>query len=130
MIVPGFYKDVAPPALLPRGHKAGLLSQLARQGLSWGFPVWLASQDADKFLTQGTRELRVTSDECRIERKYSSFGIRQSSFRGSPSVSAASCKPPAWPGSFGRMEGGRSPKSEVRVLRSVCGWLALVLCPE
>jgi len=34
-------------------HKAGLLSQLARQGRSWGFPVWLASQDANKFLTEG-----------------------------------------------------------------------------
>lgn len=39
--------------LLPKEHKAGLLSQLARQGRSWGFPVWLASQDADKFLTEG-----------------------------------------------------------------------------
>ncbi len=42
--------------LLPKEHKAGLLSQLARQGRSWGFPVWLASQDADKFLTTGTNE--------------------------------------------------------------------------
>ncbi len=32
------------------------LSSLARQGRSWGFPVWLASQDADKFLTEGTNE--------------------------------------------------------------------------
>ena len=39
--------------LLPKEHKAGLLSQLARQGRSWGFPVWLASQDADKFVTGG-----------------------------------------------------------------------------
>lgn len=39
--------------LLPKEHKAGLLSQLARQGRSWGFPVWLASQDADKFVTAG-----------------------------------------------------------------------------
>jgi hypothetical protein len=42
--------------LLPKENKAGLLSQLARQGRSWGFPVWLASQDADKFLTTGTNE--------------------------------------------------------------------------
>jgi hypothetical protein len=49
---PEFYKDVVPTALLPKEHRAGLLSQLARQG----FPVWLASQDADKFLTQGTNE--------------------------------------------------------------------------
>ena len=40
--------------LLPKEHKAGLLSQLARQGRSWGFPVWLASQDADKFVTEGS----------------------------------------------------------------------------
>ena len=39
--------------LLPKEKRAGLLSQLARQGRSWGFPVWLASQDADKFLTEG-----------------------------------------------------------------------------
>ncbi len=42
--------------LLPKESKAGLLSLLARQGRSWGFPVWLASQDADKFLTTGTKE--------------------------------------------------------------------------
>lgn len=42
--------------LLPKEHKAGLLSQLARQGRSWGFPLWLASQDADKFLTTGMNE--------------------------------------------------------------------------
>ncbi|MCI0721394.1 MAG: type IV secretory system conjugative DNA transfer family protein [Acidobacteria bacterium] len=42
--------------LLPKEHKAGLLTALARQGRSWGFPVWLASQDADKFLTTGTNE--------------------------------------------------------------------------
>lgn len=42
--------------LLPKESKAGLLSALARQGRSWGFPVWLASQDADKFLTTGTNE--------------------------------------------------------------------------
>ena len=42
--------------LLPKESKAGLLSTLARQGRSWGFPVWLASQDADKFLTSGANE--------------------------------------------------------------------------
>jgi DNA sulfur modification protein DndE len=42
--------------LLPKERKAGLLSSLARQGRSWGFPVWLASQDADKFLTTGNNE--------------------------------------------------------------------------
>lgn len=109
--------------LLPKEHKASLLSQLARQGRSWGFPVWLASQDADKFLTQGTKELRVTSDECRIEWMYSSFGIRHSSFRGPRPAIAASCKPPAPPGNSGRMAGSRGevrrPKSEGR------SWLAL-----
>jgi hypothetical protein len=39
--------------LLPKEGKAGLLGLLARQGRSWGFPVWLASQDADAFLTRG-----------------------------------------------------------------------------
>lgn len=39
--------------LLPKESKAGLLSSLARQGRSWGFPVWLASQDADAFVTTG-----------------------------------------------------------------------------
>jgi DNA sulfur modification protein DndE len=39
--------------LLPKEGKAGLLGSLARQGRSWGFPVWLASQDADAFLTKG-----------------------------------------------------------------------------
>ncbi len=42
--------------LLPKESKAGLLQSLARQGRSWGFPVWLASQDADKFLTTGANE--------------------------------------------------------------------------
>lgn len=42
--------------LLPKESKAGLISSLARQGRSWGFPVWLASQDADKFLSSGTLE--------------------------------------------------------------------------
>lgn len=39
--------------LLPKEGKSGLLGSLARQGRSWGFPVWLASQDADAFLTTG-----------------------------------------------------------------------------
>jgi len=39
--------------LLPKEGKAGLLGALARQGRSWGFPVWLASQDADAFVTSG-----------------------------------------------------------------------------
>ena len=39
--------------LLPKEGKAGLLGALARQGRSWGFPVWLASQDADAFVTTG-----------------------------------------------------------------------------
>src|SRR3990172_2266326 len=53
--------------LLPKQHKAGLLSQLARQGRSWGFPVWLASQDADKFLTTGTNETNFAElAECGV----------------------------------------------------------------
>lgn len=39
--------------LLPKEGRAGLLGSLARQGRSWGFPVWLASQDADAFITRG-----------------------------------------------------------------------------
>lgn len=39
--------------LLPKEGKAGLLGSLARQGRSWGFPLWLASQDADAFITAG-----------------------------------------------------------------------------
>ena len=39
--------------LLPKEGKAGLLGSLARQGRSWGFPVWIASQDADPFVTSG-----------------------------------------------------------------------------
>ncbi len=39
--------------LLPKDGKSGLISSLARQGRSWGFPIWLASQDADAFLTKG-----------------------------------------------------------------------------
>jgi len=53
--------------LLPKEHKAGLLSQLARQGRSWGFPIWLASQDADKFLTQGANETNFAQlAECGV----------------------------------------------------------------
>jgi len=53
--------------LLPKENKAGLLSQLARQGRSWGFPVWLASQDADKFLTPGTNETNFAElAECGV----------------------------------------------------------------
>jgi len=53
--------------LLPKEHKAGLLSQLARQGRSWGFPVWLASQDADKFLTTGADETNFAElAECGV----------------------------------------------------------------
>lgn len=53
--------------LLPREHKAGLLSQLARQGQSWGFPVWLASQDADKFVTGGAESTNFAQlAECGV----------------------------------------------------------------
>jgi hypothetical protein len=53
--------------LLPKESKAGLLSTLARQGRSWGFPVWLASQDADKFLTTGAHETNFAElAECGI----------------------------------------------------------------
>lgn len=41
--------------LLPKEGKSGILGSLARQGRSWGFPVWLASQDADAFLTKGAK---------------------------------------------------------------------------
>jgi len=39
--------------LLPKEGKSGLLATLARQGRSSGFPIWLASQDADAFLVKG-----------------------------------------------------------------------------
>jgi hypothetical protein len=53
--------------LLPKESKGGLLSRLARQGRSWGFPVWLASQDADKFLTTGTNETNFAElAECGV----------------------------------------------------------------
>lgn len=37
--------------VLPKDGKAQLLEKLAREGRSWGFPLWLASQDADKFVS-------------------------------------------------------------------------------
>lgn len=41
--------------------------QLARQGRSWGFPVWLASQDADKFITTGDQGTNFADlATCRI----------------------------------------------------------------
>lgn len=53
--------------LLPKENKAGLLTSLARQGRSWGFPVWMASQDADKFLTTGTNETNFADlAECGV----------------------------------------------------------------
>jgi hypothetical protein len=39
--------------ILPKDNKAKLLEKLAREGRSWGFPLWLASQDADKFVSTG-----------------------------------------------------------------------------
>lgn len=53
--------------LLPKESKAGLLGSLARQGRSWGFPLWMASQDADKFVTTGTNETNFAElAECGI----------------------------------------------------------------
>ena len=53
--------------LLPKESKAGLLSSLARQGRSWGLPVWLASQDADKFMTTGNNETNFAElAECGV----------------------------------------------------------------
>lgn len=49
-----FFVDEA-HLLLPKEGKVGLLGSLARQGRSWGFPVWLASQDADAFETKGDK---------------------------------------------------------------------------
>ena len=46
--------------LLPKEGKSGLLGSLARQGRSWGFPVWLASQDADAFFTTGLETMQQT----------------------------------------------------------------------
>lgn len=39
--------------ILPKDSKAQMLEKLAREGRSWGFPLWLASQDADKFVSTG-----------------------------------------------------------------------------
>ena len=53
--------------LLPKEGKIGLLSSLARQGRSWGFPVWLASQDADAFATRGDKAVDFAElAECGI----------------------------------------------------------------
>lgn len=53
--------------LLPKETKAGLLGSLARQGRSWGFPIWMASQDADKFLTTGANETNFAElAECGV----------------------------------------------------------------
>jgi DNA sulfur modification protein DndE len=47
--------------ILPKEGKAGLLGSLARQGRSWGFPLWLASQDADAFITSGQHGVDFTA---------------------------------------------------------------------
>ena len=53
--------------LLPKEGKIGLLGSLARQGRSWGFPVWLASQDADAFETRGDKAVDFSElAECGI----------------------------------------------------------------
>jgi hypothetical protein len=53
--------------LLPKEGNVGLLGSLARQGRSWGFPVWLASQDADAFQTTGKKEVDFAElAECGI----------------------------------------------------------------
>lgn len=53
--------------LLPKEGKIGLLASLARQGRSWGFPVWLASQDADAFETRGDKAVDFAElAECGI----------------------------------------------------------------
>ena len=50
-----------------RSQSINLLSSLARQGRSWGFPVWFASEDADKFLTTGTNETNFADlAECGV----------------------------------------------------------------
>ncbi|MDR0505921.1 MAG: type IV secretion system DNA-binding domain-containing protein [Dysgonamonadaceae bacterium] len=41
--------------LLPKEGRTGLLGSLARQGRSWGFPVWLASQDIQSFDIKGSK---------------------------------------------------------------------------
>lgn len=53
--------------LLPKEGKVGLLGSLARQGRSWGFPVWLASQDADAFFTSGANATNFAElAECAV----------------------------------------------------------------
>ena len=53
--------------LLPKEGRIGLLGALARQGRSWGFPVWLASQDADAFETSGDKAVNFAElAECGI----------------------------------------------------------------
>jgi DNA sulfur modification protein DndE len=53
--------------LLPKEGKIGLLGSLARLGRSWGFPVWLASQDADAFETRGDKAVDFAElAECGI----------------------------------------------------------------
>ncbi len=53
--------------LLPKEGKIGILGSLARQGRSWGFPVWLASQDADAFVTRGDKSVDFAElAECGI----------------------------------------------------------------
>jgi hypothetical protein len=53
--------------LLPKESKAGLLGALAKQGRSWGFPVWLASQEADALVTTGTHATNFAElAECGI----------------------------------------------------------------
>lgn len=53
--------------LLPKEGRIGLLGALARQGRSWGFPVWLASQDADAFETKGDKAVDFAElAECGI----------------------------------------------------------------
>jgi DNA helicase HerA-like ATPase len=53
--------------LLPKEGRIGLLGSLARQGRSWGFPVWLASQDADAFETRGDKAVDFAElAECGI----------------------------------------------------------------
>lgn len=53
--------------LLPKEGKSGLLGALARQGRAWGFPVWLASQDADAFITTGANATNFAElSECGV----------------------------------------------------------------
>lgn len=64
--------------LLPKEGKAGLLGSLARQGRSWGFPVWLASQDADAFVTTGEHATNFAElAECGIHFSPNSLSDQQ-----------------------------------------------------